>query len=68
MFVQRCIVVIIILHSQAHEQGVCAFLAAFIMSGYQFKQAQTVLDKLVHVHKSFLLSYVFVLVHAWEGN
>ena len=32
---------------QADEQGVCAFLAYFIMAGYQFRQAQAVLDKLV---------------------
>ncbi len=32
---------------QADQHGVCAFLVYFIMSGYQFKQAQAVLNKLV---------------------
>lgn len=32
---------------QVDKQGVCAFLTYFIMAGYQFRQAQAVLDRLV---------------------
>ena len=32
---------------QNDEEGMCGFLTYFIMSGYQFKQAQAVLQKMV---------------------
>ena len=32
---------------QNEEEGMCSFLTYFIMSGYQFKQAQAVLKKRV---------------------
>ncbi|XP_064395314.1 alpha-latrocrustotoxin-Lt1a-like isoform X2 [Halichondria panicea] len=50
IFAVQCLVDSADLNS-ADQHGVCAFLVYFIMSGYQFKQAQAVLNKLEELRK-----------------
>ena len=46
---------------QDDEMGMCAFLAYFLISGYQFQQAQAVVRKMV----GDFLSYNLFRTHHW---